>query len=110
MRDALPSGTAIEVARPDHDTDLGLVIAPDIFGLRPLYDEMVARLAEEWGTVTIAVEPFPDKDLGPDLEPRFAVVSDKTDVRSLGDLVAAADRTECETVGLLGFCMKSPAT
>ncbi|HEX9259363.1 MAG TPA: dienelactone hydrolase family protein [Acidimicrobiales bacterium] len=105
MRATLPSGTPVEIARPDVETEMGLVIAPDIFGLRPLYDDMVARLARDWGVVAVAVEPFPGMDLGPDVEPRFAAVPTKTDERALADLVAGADLTGGATVGLIGFCM-----
>jgi hypothetical protein len=36
MRITLPSGTPAEIARPAHASGIGLVITPDIFGLRPL--------------------------------------------------------------------------
>ena len=45
MRTTLPSGTPVEVARPSGDPSLGLVLAPDIMGLRPLFDDLVARLS-----------------------------------------------------------------
>jgi carboxymethylenebutenolidase len=104
MRLTLPSGTPAEITRVDAPS-MGLVIAPDIFGLRPLYDDLVARLATEWGMTVIAVEPFPGFDLGPDVEPRFAAVPLLDDDRHLADLEAAADATGCDRVGLLGFCM-----
>ena len=47
MRITLPSGTEAEFAEPsdsDDEATMGLVIAPDIFGLRPLFDDMVGRL------------------------------------------------------------------
>jgi len=44
MRITLPSGTSAEIVHVD-DPVMGLVIAPDIFGLRPLYDDMVAKFA-----------------------------------------------------------------
>jgi carboxymethylenebutenolidase len=104
MRITLPSGTAAEIAVVDHATT-GLVIAPDIFGLRPLYDDMVARLAREWGVTTCAVEPFPGHDLTDDVEPRFAAVPSLDDHDHLRDLEEAADATRCERVVLIGFCM-----
>ena len=67
MRITLPSGTEAEIA--GDSSTMGLVIAPDIFGLRPLYDDMVARLASDWSMMVCAVEPFPGFDLGPDVEP-----------------------------------------
>lgn len=107
MRITLPSGTPAEIARPPEGTEptMGLVIVPDIFGLRPLFDDLVARLASEWSMVTIAVEPFPGKDLGDDVEPRFAAVPTLVDDDVIGDLEAAADATGADRVALLGFCM-----
>ena len=108
MRGELPSGTPYEVAGPPNPEglpiDLGLVIAPDIFGLRPLFDDMCARLAEENGWPVVAVEPFPgQEDL--DMDGRRAAVAAKTDDRQLGDLIAAADVTGCNRVAVMGFCM-----
>jgi dienelactone hydrolase len=105
MRITLPSGTSAELARPDQPTERGLVVAPDIFGLRPLYDDLVARLADEWGVAVCAVEPFPGLELGPDVEPRFAAVPTLDDDRHLRDLIEAADALDTATVGLIGFCM-----
>ena len=104
MRITLPSGTAAELAVAD-GAEIGLVIAPDIYGLRPLYDDMAARLADEWGMTTCVVEPFPGRDLGPDLEPRFAAALELDDDDHLRDLLEGADATGCERIGLMGFCM-----
>jgi carboxymethylenebutenolidase len=84
---------------------MGLVITPDIFGLRPLFDDMVARFATAWSMTVIAVEPFPGLELGDDVEPRFAAVPGIDDEVHLRDLVEAADATGCDRVGLLGFCL-----
>ena len=105
MRTMLPSGTPVEIAEPDGEPSAGLVIAPDIYGLRPLFDDLAARLARERGWRVVAVEPFPDQDLGPDVETRQKAVAGLYDDRVLADLVAAADATGCERVGLIGFCM-----
>jgi dienelactone hydrolase len=105
MRIVLPSGTPAEIAHPSGEPTMGLVVAPDIFGLRPLYDDLVARLAQEWQMTVCAVEPFPGLDLGPDVEPRFAAVSSLDDDAHLRDLLEGADATGCERVGLMGFCM-----
>ena len=94
-----------EPADSDDSPVMGLVITPDIFGLRPLFDDMVARLSSVWSMTTIAVEPFPGLDLGDDVEPRFAAVPTLDDDAHLRDLELAADATGCERVGLLGFCM-----
>jgi dienelactone hydrolase len=81
------------------------VIAPDIFGLRPLYEEMVTRLAREWGVPVVAVEPFPGRDLGSDLGPRSAVVPELDDEVHLRDLLEGADLLGTPRVVLMGFCM-----
>lgn len=109
MRVTLPSGTPAELAEPTleggGDPAAGLVIAPDIFGLRPLFDDMAARLAAEQGWRVVAVEPFAGRDLGPDVEPRRAALPDLDDDGFVTDLVAAADVTGSARVGLIGFCM-----
>ena len=105
MRITLPSGTPAEIARPETVPTMGLVIAPDIFSLRPLYDDLVTRLATEWSMTVCAVEPFPGRELGPDVEPRFAEVPNLDDATHLRDLLEAADATGADRVGLLGFCL-----
>lgn len=106
MRILLPSGTPAEVAHPsDGSASMGVVIATDIFGLRPLYDDLVRRLAEEWGMTVCAVEPFPGRGLGPEVEPRMAIMHSLDDDEQLRDLVEAADIVDLDTVGLVGFCM-----
>jgi carboxymethylenebutenolidase len=105
MRTTLPSGTPVEVARPEGAPSLGVVIAPDIGGLRPLLDDLAARLSAEHGWAVAAVEPFPGQDLGTDLEARMQAAGDLHDAATVGDLVAAADLLDVEPVGVLGFCM-----
>jgi dienelactone hydrolase len=106
MRTTLPSGTPVEVARPSDPTtpSRGLVIAPDIMGLRPLFEEMAARLAEENGWAVAAVEPFPGGEDMP-LDKRMVAVGELHDTEKLADLVAAADLLAVESVGIIGFCM-----
>jgi dienelactone hydrolase len=106
MRITLPSGTDAEIAEPESGSPrMGLVIAPDIFGLRPLYDDMVRSLADGWDMTVCAVEPFPGRDLGPEIDPRFAAVADLDDFAHLRDLEDAADAIGLDNVGLLGYCM-----
>lgn len=105
MRIALPSGTPAELVRPAGDPTLGLVIAPDILGLRPLFDDMAQHIATRQGYVVCAPEPFPGRDLGPDVEVRQDAVASLGDAAVLADLSLAADATGCERVGLIGFCM-----
>ena len=103
MRIVLPSGTPAEVVRVT-DPARGLVIAPDIGGLRPLFDDMVARLSAENGWTVCAVEPFPGDEDTP-VDQRLQVLGHREDSRHVGDLLEAADACECEPVGVLGFCM-----
>lgn len=105
MRITLPSGTEAEFVECTGKPTMGLVIAPDVFGLRPLFDDMVARLSSVWSMNVCAVEPFPGLDLGDDVDPRFAAVPNLDDETHLRDLVEAADATECDRVGLIGFCI-----
>jgi carboxymethylenebutenolidase len=105
MRINLPTGTVAELARPDVEPAMGLVVAADVFGLRPLYDEMCLRFARELNAIVVAPEPFPGPDLGPAIEARVAAMPTKADDASLADLVAAADATGQARVALIGFCM-----
>jgi carboxymethylenebutenolidase len=88
------------MARAD-DTDVGIAMHPDIMGLRPLFDGHCARLAAE-GFTTCAIEPWPGQEELP-LDERLQAPLDLD--RVLADLVAAADATGCNRVGMLGFCM-----
>jgi dienelactone hydrolase len=107
-RITLPSETPAELARPSDDAPagFGLVIVPDIGGLRPLFDDHVARLSAEQGWAVVAVEPFPGRSFPEgDMEARFAVMPQVEDDRLLGDLVDAAALLGTDRVGCIGFCM-----
>ena len=105
MRITLPSGTPAELGRPPQgEPTRGLVLLPDIGGLRPLFDDHVARLAGELGWAVCAPEPFPGQE-ELTLEERLASAGELSDERVLGDAVAAADATGCGAVGICGFCM-----
>ena len=104
MRITLPSGTPAEISTVANPA-MGLVIATDIFGLRPLYDDLAVRLSSEWNMNVVVVEPFPGRDLGPDINSRQAAVPSIDDEIHLRDLEEAADATGANTVGLLGFCL-----
>lgn len=105
MRIMLASGTPAEVDKSILSPTMGLVIAPDIFGLRPVFDDLVARLAHEWNMAVAAVEPFPGRNLSNDVQERFAVVPSIDDDAHLLDLLQAADVLATPRVGLIGFCM-----
>ena len=105
MRIELPSGTPAELVGPAAGPpDRGLVVVPDVMGMRPLFDDLVARLAGEQGWSVCAFELYPGRE---DLEVADRLVAGATldDDRVLGDAVAAADATGADTVGILGFCM-----
>jgi carboxymethylenebutenolidase len=105
MRITLPSGSPAELARPVSGAPVqGLVLLPDIGGLRPLFDEHCARLAEQHNLVVCAPEPFPGFE-DQSIEWRLEHAADVPDERRLGDIVAAADATGCDRVGVIGFCM-----
>jgi len=105
MGNTLPFGTAAELARSESGAPVqGLVLIPDIMGLRPLFDEHVRRLAHEYDLVACAPEPYPGLEDQP-LDWRLQNLGAVTDERRLEDIIAAADATEQETVGILGFCM-----
>ncbi len=106
-RISLPSGTPAELVRPAAaDGALGLVIVPDIGGLRPLFDDHVARLGADNGWPVVAVEPFPGRSFPEgDMEARFKVMPEMDDERLLGDLVDAAGLLGTAKVGCIGFCM-----
>ncbi|MDQ1373912.1 MAG: carboxymethylenebutenolidase, partial [Actinomycetota bacterium] len=71
-------------------------------GLRPLFDDMCARLAADHGWVVCAIEPFPGQEDMP-LEHRLEASVDVDSV--LDDLAAAGDATGADRVAVMGFCM-----
>jgi carboxymethylenebutenolidase len=97
-------------ARPDGMPRAGLVLHPDVGGLRPLYDDMARRLATH-GIAVCAVEPFagvPEAERAT-VEQRLATVKDLDDTQQLEMLSSAADLLVVEDgisrVSVLGFCM-----
>ncbi|MCU1461134.1 MAG: dienelactone hydrolase-like enzyme [Acidimicrobiales bacterium] len=101
MRIALPSGCPAELARPDGEPTRGVVLLPDIMGLRPLFDDMCARLATEHGWAVCAPEPYPGRE-SLTVEERLSTPID--DEARLRDIVDAADALNTEPVGVIGFC------
>jgi carboxymethylenebutenolidase len=97
-------------ARPDGMPRAGVVLHPDIGGLRPLFEDMARRLATH-GLSVCAVEPFagvPVEERAT-MEQRFARVGDLDDQQQLEMLSSAADLLVVEDgvlrVCVLGFCM-----
>jgi len=104
MRITLPSGSpAISVHRASART--GLVIAPDIWGIRPLFDDLAERLAAEWEMSVCVPEPFPGQDLPLEIDARVAALRVADDRDRLRDLEEAAAATGCDRVVMIGFCM-----
>jgi carboxymethylenebutenolidase len=106
MRISLPSGTTAELAAPTdgRTASRGLVVLPDIGGLRPLFDEMCQRLADEQGWAVCAPEPWPGRESMP-IDERLAAGGTLHDDAILGDAVSAADATKADVVSVIGFCM-----
>lgn len=105
MRTTLPTGTPVEIAQPSgRPPSRGVVVVPDIMGLRPLFDDMAANLANTYRWAVAAVEPFPGREALP-LDERMPAMAGLDDDRQVGDLVAAADLLAVEPVAILGFCM-----
>jgi carboxymethylenebutenolidase len=107
VRITLPSGTPAELAIPDGEPSRGLVLAPDIGGLRPLFDDLCARLAAENGWAVCAPEPFPGRETMT-LEERMSSVGALSDDAQLGALTDAADHLRglgIDPIAVLGFCM-----
>ena len=100
-RVTLPSGTPAELVRPPGEPSRGLVVAPDIMGLRPLFDDLCARLANENNWAVCAPEPFPGRE---HLAQPERDIGSNDDDRVVGDLAAAADLLGVEPVAVLGFC------
>jgi carboxymethylenebutenolidase len=105
VRIHLATGTEAELARPEgRPSDRGLVVIPDIGSIRPLFDDMCARLAREQGWAVCAFDVWPaarDKDI----EWRLEHVGDLVDRDVMNDAIAAADATGAEDVSIIGFCM-----
>jgi carboxymethylenebutenolidase len=107
-------GVAVEAihARPDGEPIGGVVLHPDIMGVRPLFDDLSRRVATH-GFAVCAPEPFArlpnDERASLDAAGRMAHVPDLRDADQLGDLIAAADHLRADdavsTVSVLGFCM-----
>jgi carboxymethylenebutenolidase len=97
-------------ARPDGMPTAGVVLHPDVGGLRPLFEDMARRLATH-GLAVCTFEPFaalPDSARA-SVEARLGAVKDLDDDQQLDIMSAAADLLVVEDdvarVSVLGFCM-----
>jgi carboxymethylenebutenolidase len=106
-----PDGAAVEaiLARPDDgDPEAGIVLHPDVLGVRPLFDDLCRRVATH-GYAVCCPEPFARapaavRDAGAP-EPRLAHLPELDDDLQLGDLAVAADHLGVDDVSVLGFCL-----
>jgi carboxymethylenebutenolidase len=101
---ALSSGTPAYVARPSRQAVRGLVLFPDIMGLRPLFFDMCDELAAEHGWAISAIELWPGQESLP-LESRLERIGELDDTRFMDDAREAAGLLDVEPVAVLGFCM-----
>jgi len=108
VRVTLATGTPAELVRPDtapgEQPGRGLVLLPDIGGLRPLMDDHVRTLSEATGWPVCAPEPWPGRQDLP-ISDRLGLVGTLDDAVVLADAAAAADATGATEVSVLGFCM-----
>jgi carboxymethylenebutenolidase len=101
----LSTGTAAEIVHPQTGRPkAGIVLVPDIMGLRPLFEEHCARLSKEWKVSVCAPELFPGMEKL-SLDQRMKKAKTLSDEVKVGDILAAAQRTGCDTVHVIGFCM-----
>lgn len=107
----LGSGTEIMVAIPEGEIKFGLVLIPDVFGLRPLVSDTISQIASN-SIAVIAVEPFSHMDQDPSQltrEEKLSRVNELDDQIQCADILAAGkilrEYHGCEKVGLIGFCI-----
>ncbi len=107
-------GTVVDAihARPDGMPLAGLVLHPDIMGVRPLFDDLCRRLATH-GFAVCAPEPFARAPVEvraeADAGARMRYVAELDDDLQIADLETAADylvvHDDVREVAVLGFCM-----
>jgi carboxymethylenebutenolidase len=97
-------------ARPDGMPSIGIVLHPDVMGIRPLFDDLCRRLATH-GFAVCAPEPYAHIDDRDDLDPpaRLDKVKDFEDEVQIGNLDRAADylvvHDDVSEVAVMGFCL-----
>lgn len=107
----LSSGTSVITALPEEEIKFGLVLIPDVFGLRELIEETARELASN-GIAVIAVEPFSHMSDSPSQisrDEKLSRMKDQDDNLQCADVLAAAQilltQHDCENVNLIGFCI-----
>ena len=109
-----PDGAAVDAihARPDGMPQSGLVLHPDLMGVRPLFDDLCRRLATH-GFAVCSPEPFARAPVevrgASDNTVRMGHVKELDDELQIADLEAAADyvvvHDDIARVAVMGFCM-----
>jgi carboxymethylenebutenolidase len=109
-----PDGTAVDAihARPAATPEAGVVVHPDMGGVRPLFDEQCRRLASH-GFAAVCAEPFArfprEVREASDITVRMSHMKDMDDGQQLGDLARAAEFLGAthgvDRVSIIGFCM-----
>jgi carboxymethylenebutenolidase len=118
-----PDGTAdCYFVRPASGTAPGILLWPDIFGLRPAFRQMGKRLAET-GYSVLVVNPFyrvkkaPTADAGtatpiPQLLPLAQALTETTQMTDAKAFIAWLDRQPSvarnRKIGTQGYCMSGP--
>jgi carboxymethylenebutenolidase len=118
-----PDGTAdCYFVHPATGTAPGVVIWPDIFGLRPAFRQMAKRLAES-GYAVLVINPFyrtkkaPTADQGaatpiPSLMPLAQSLNETTQMTDAKALIAWLDQqpsvAKNRKIGTQGYCMGGP--
>lgn len=105
MEIELSSGTPADLY-PMVGAKRGLVIAPDLLGRRPLFEDLAASLSSSQTWNVIVIDPFRGRRFcGDTNDERHAAVPELDDDDVVDDLVDAANRLEVDPVGLAGFCL-----
>ncbi len=109
MEIELSSGSKGHLFKVDSN-ERGLVIIPDIMGLRQLFVDMAKDLSEKWNANVctfdvFAGHEFKEAEYEESLKDHVAVVPSLQDSRLFADVSDAADQTGANTIGLTGFCM-----
>lgn len=107
-------GATVDAAHavPDGGATAGIVLHPDILGLRPVFDDLSRRLATQ-GYAVCTPEPFArapdDIRLGENVEGRMGSAASLSDDLQLEDLARAAmllkERDGVDRCFVMGFCM-----
>jgi carboxymethylenebutenolidase len=105
MQITLPSGTPAELVRPaEGSPSQGLVLIPDIAGLRPLFVEHAQRIADAQGWAVCSFELWPGRE-ELTLPERLEQAGTLADDEVMADALFAADACGVEPVGVMGFCI-----